>query len=517
MNELRTDLDLEATRFARAGRASVEELTAQIRHSLSDPCFNVVLEAVHGYVAVLNEHRQILGANQALLDALNANLGHSVIGLRVGEAFNCVHFTEGTDGCGTSTHCRTCGAVLAVLAAQAHDRSEERECRLTVLRDNQLQAVDFQVRATPLHLAGATVTAAVFQDVSAVKRREVLEQVFFHDLLNTLGGIAGWTELMKSSDQQFAAREIASLAEGLKDEILSQRTLLEAERGDLTITSSRVDASDLVARLTVIFEHHPAAEGKLLRVRALPDRRHLRTDPVLLLRVLVNMVKNAFEASPAGAAVELGFEWVEARPSFVVHNDTVIPDDVREHIFERSYSTKARHGRGTGTYSMKLYGENYLHGSVTFTSDAASGTTFRMTLPPDEQAERPTPSRAQAEPAVQNRRVLLVDDSEQLLRLGTLMLTRLGYEVTGCHSGVEALAALSGGEPYAVMVTDWMMEGMGGGALIEAVARTHPALPIVVCSGYGDAVGATAPVRRRIGKPFTLKELQSTLDAVLSN
>lgn len=512
-------LDLAATDFAKAGRSSVEDLTNEIRRSLEDPCFNVVLEAVHGYVAVLNEHRQILGANRALLDALEATVGGSrnLLGLRVGEALNCVHFTEGTDGCGTSRHCSTCGAVLSVLAAQAHAKPEENQCRLLVHRDNQLQAVDFQVRATPIQVGGATVIVAVFQDISSLKRREVLEQVFFHDFLNTLGGIAGWTEMLKSSDPQSAAREIASLAESLKEEVLAQRTLLEAERGELAVALSTVDAADLAARLTIIFEHHPAAQGKRLVVRPLPARRRVHSDPVLLLRVLVNMVKNAFEASGPGADVQVWLEWADAQPSFVVHNASVIPDHAREHIFERSFSTKATQGRGIGTYSMKLYGENYLRGSVTYASDVASGTTFRITLPPEvvELPEAPS-SRPSTKPAT-DVRILLVDDSEPLLRLGTLMLTRLGYAVTGCRNGREALAALAEArEPYALLLTDWMMDGMDGSALVEAVSEQYPQLPIVVCSGYGDSVVPTMKVRRRLGKPYTLLELKKTLEEVLS-
>ena len=93
------------------------------------------------------------------------------------------------------------------------------------------------------------------------------------------------------------------------------------------------------------------------------------------------------------------------------------------------------------------------------------------------------------------------------------MLTRLGYEVTACRGGTDALAALDG-TVYAAMVTDWMMEGMDGRVLIDAVSHKYPALPIVVCSGYGDSVTAPAQVRHRIGKPFTLKELQATLAAL---
>jgi sensor histidine kinase regulating citrate/malate metabolism len=49
-------------------------------------------------------------------------------------------------------------------------------------------------------------------------------------------------------------------------------------------------------------------------------------------------------------------------------------------VFQRSFSTKAR-GRGLGTYSMKLFGEGCLGGSVWFTTSEAAGTTFSISLP----------------------------------------------------------------------------------------------------------------------------------------
>jgi sensor histidine kinase regulating citrate/malate metabolism len=57
-----------------------------------------------------------------------------------------------------------------------------------------------------------------------------------------------------------------------------------------------------------------------------------------------------------------------------------IPEDVRLQIFQRSFSTKGS-GRGLGTYSMKLFGENYLHGRVYFRTNEKQGTTFTIELP----------------------------------------------------------------------------------------------------------------------------------------
>ena len=64
-----------------------------------------------------------------------------------------------------------------------------------------------------------------------------------------------------------------------------------------------------------------------------------------------------------------------------VHNDGVIPREVQLQIFQRSFSTKGGEGRGVGTYSVRLFTENYLRGRVGFHSIEGSGTTFGLTLP----------------------------------------------------------------------------------------------------------------------------------------
>ena len=102
-----------------------------------------------------------------------------------------------------------------------------------------------------------------------------------------------------------------------------------------------------------------------------------------MVRVLTNMLKNAFEATPRGGQVNLGCEADENLCTFSVHNPDEIPEAVAAQIFRRSFSTKAETGRGLGTYSMKLFGERYLHGQVSFRSDPKDGTVFWITIPVD--------------------------------------------------------------------------------------------------------------------------------------
>jgi signal transduction histidine kinase len=92
------------------------------------------------------------------------------------------------------------------------------------------------------------------------------------------------------------------------------------------------------------------------------------------------MVTNALEATPEGGRVSLSVESQQNSISFCVWNASVIPEDIARRIFQRNFSTKESMGRGFGTYSMKLFGEQVLGGSVQFESTDDAGTTFRFTL-----------------------------------------------------------------------------------------------------------------------------------------
>ncbi len=92
-----------------------------------------------------------------------------------------------------------------------------------------------------------------------------------------------------------------------------------------------------------------------------------------------------------------------------------------------------------------------------------------------------------------SKRILLVDDDPDLLRLLGLRLTSAGYELTTASSGVEALSRLSNARPH-VVITDLRMEGMDGMALFEALHSQYSTLPVIILTAHGtisDAVTAT--------------------------
>ena len=107
----------------------------------------------------------------------------------------------------------------------------------------------------------------------------------------------------------------------------------------------------------------------------------VETDVALSLRVLGNMVTNALEATGENDEIRVWAEREGRSTSFCVWNRQPIDKTVALRIFQRNYSTKKGDGRGLGTYSMKLLGEQYLGGKVSFSTSEQDGTVFRFTLP----------------------------------------------------------------------------------------------------------------------------------------
>ena len=106
----------------------------------------------------------------------------------------------------------------------------------------------------------------------------------------------------------------------------------------------------------------------------------MEIDHLLLKRVLINLVKNAIEASVPDSKVSWGSRMVDGIIEIFVHNSSYIPKDVQMQIFQRSFSTKGVN-RGIGTYSVKLITEEFLKGKVFFTSSEEVGTTFFLRFP----------------------------------------------------------------------------------------------------------------------------------------
>ncbi len=233
-------------------------------------------------------------------------------------------------------------------------------------------------------LRGQPFTIFSLKDISHEKRREALERTFFHDILNTAGNILNASELMREDDdiedRDYFLDLIYRGSEQLVDEIKSQRQLLAAEMGSLEITKQAVDPLSVIERIVAIFEKSDMATGKRITINPTVGRPTILTDTTIFGRIISNLLKSALEASFPGSGVSLTCQTHHNGWQVAVHNVTEMPRAVQLQIFQRSFSTKGL-GRGIGTYSIKLFAEQYLGGKVSFESSPELGTTFYLWLP----------------------------------------------------------------------------------------------------------------------------------------
>ncbi len=367
------------TQFAPAERASDEEVRQQSRHFLDIPLLSRLFDAVPDAVLILNEQRQIIFANQALLNVPGAPAEKPVNGLRPGEVLGCIHAFESEGGCGTTDFCSTCGAAKAILSSLDHRESIE-ECSI-IQRSGG--ALDLRVWATPISLNGVEFSIFALKDISNEKRRRTLERIFFHDLLNIAGGLRGFATLLQEADPEeleTIKKAVFNLSGRLIEEINAQQELLAAENQELQTHPIPLNSLELLQEVAGIYRQHDVARDRSISVA--PDAQALWfiSDQTLLRRIMGNMIKNALEACWPGETVTLNCTANNGELEFSVHNPNYMAHETQLQVFQRSFSTKGG-GRGLGTYSIRLLTERYLKGRVTFKTSPEAGTTFIACYP----------------------------------------------------------------------------------------------------------------------------------------
>jgi len=244
------------------------------------------------------------------------------------------------------------------------------------------EALDLEVWATPLEFRGEELTIFTLTDVSHLKRQSIMEKLFFHDVLNVVGSIRGFSEILANyepSDRQHIYALIHLASQQVIDQIQAYRMLAAAERQELKVRNEPISCQGFVREMAAIYQGHDLAAGRRLKLELPGEDVCFHSDRTLLVRIVGNMLINAFEAVDEGEAITLGVASGDRRVRFWVQNPGVIARDVQLQIFQRSFSTKGA-GRGLGTYGQRLLSE-LLGGEVWFVSTEQEGTRFEANFP----------------------------------------------------------------------------------------------------------------------------------------
>jgi CheY-like chemotaxis protein len=177
-------------------------------------------------------------------------------------------------------------------------------------------------------------------------------------------------------------------------------------------------------------------------------------------------------------------------------------------IFEPFFTTKQM-GKGTGLGLSQVYGFcTQSGGGISVVSELAHGTTVTMLLPRTHKAatEAKRSDKLQSEGACGT--ILVVEDNPEVAKVSSMLLEQIGYSVVVVENAEAALKALEAGTPIDLVFTDVVMPGdINGLKLASMIVERYPAMPVLLTTGYANAIGI--PERRFpvLRKPYQVSAL----------
>lgn len=361
--------------FNPAFRFDLQEVNQQVSEIINSP-FKDLLQHLPITLLIINKARQVIYANNQLPDEARHVLSGHLQGKRPGECLGCVHASEAIYGCGSSVYCKVCGFAGAVSMSEQGQESQQ-ECIIT---RGDGESLVLNISTHPFNHGMQDYVFCFIEDISQHKTREMLENIFLHDLKNTSTILSGLQQVYHELPPEEVRKMLKDVSVRINEEINSYRVITQAENKTLAIRPFPFSLSQLITEATNSLKINPRFSQK--KIQIVGEEYSLCTDKTLLRQVIINLVKNALEACDHQDVVTIHhhYDSKEQVAKVSVKNNQVIPEQVQLQLFQKSFSTKGT-GRGWGTYSIKLLTERYLKGKVTFHSDQTQGTVFTIEIP----------------------------------------------------------------------------------------------------------------------------------------
>ncbi|MFO0706740.1 MAG: PAS domain S-box protein [Nitrospira sp.] len=343
-----------------------------------------------------------------------------------------------------------------------------------------------------------------------------------HDFNNLLTSINGNTELLLKQIEPWNPlyHRLDTIRRTGEQAARITRQLLTLGRKEVA-QSIPVDLNGVIRNMTPLLGSL-VGENIRLNLELSPSIGLLKSDPAQLNQIILNLAINARDAMPNGGTVMIETMSVPSPTPAVrlLVRDTGqgMNEEVKRRLFEPFFTTKPL-GQGTGLGLATVYSIVTQHGgTIEVDSQPGCGTTFRITLP--QMATNASRGSA-SERRKTSQTVLIVDDDAVVRELAREMLMSDGYHVIDAASGAEAIHHLEiHTGTIDLLLTDFLMPGMNGRELAEAILARRTDISVVFMSGFADDEELRKNIHTNaaafLPKPFTSDTLLSTVRTALS-
>jgi PAS domain S-box-containing protein len=403
-------------------------------------------------------------------------------------------------------------------------------CRWTLVRDEQGQPREVLVINSDITEKKQFETQ--FLRAQRLEAIGSLSSGVAHDLNNILTPILMSAPLLRPMAKDSESRAILDTMEGCARrgaDIIKQ--LLTFARGTPQ-TRVPLPVRHLLADLEkIVRETFP--RNIQLRVEMPKDLWLVMGDATQIHQALMNLCVNARDAMPDGGTLTLAAKNLAVDETLatmmpdaktgdyvcasVTDTGTGIPPKHLDRIFDPFFTTKEV-GKGSGLGLATVLGIVRGHGGfVRVTSRVGRGTTFELYLPasPDTKAAA-RHGHEKLPPRARGELILVVDDEATVRQVVQRTLEKHGYQVVVAAEGNEAMAFLARHRArFHAVITDMMMPGMDGPALVQSLRRMESRLPVLGMTGLGERAGIkgleSLNLPALLIKPFGAVELLTAL------
>ena len=358
-----------------------------------------------------------------------------------------------------------------------------------------------------------------------------------HDFNNILAAMIGFTELARTRtrDDPKVQHQLKRVVDaGLRGRDLVKQILAfsrrsEAERAEVKLGSVVRETYELLRSSL------PSTIRMALAITTAED--YVSADPTQLQQVIMNLGTNAAHAMrDEGGELTIGLSSIgfpegsplpdpDLKPGTYVKltvKDTGagMTREVRERVFEPFFTTKEK-GEGTGMGLAVVHGIVKSHGgAVALLSEPGQGSIFEVFLPTFQKVESKKKEAKRSALPIGTERILFVDDEELLVEMARGMLESLGYAVTVATHGSEALRLFrKDPHQFDLVITDQTMPDITGVMLASKMMALRKGIPIILCTGYSEAVSAEkakkAGISEFVMKPMVRREFAEIVRRVL--
>lgn len=395
---------------------------------------------------------------------------------------------------------------------------------LVIARTRQLQEANLELQRQMAERARVEEALLQTQKIEAMGQ---LTGGVAHDFNNLLMVVSSGLDLLqrRPEDPVRRARLITRMREAVQRGSALTRQLLAFSRRQ----ALRPQPVDLVAHIGGMRELlDRSLRGDIeVELDFADDLWRVEVDPGELELALLNLAVNARDAMPAGGTVliratnapgeKIEDHYGEFVRICVEDRGTGMTPDVLARVFEPFFTTKEI-GKGSGLGLAQVYGfARQSGGTVQIDTVVGRGTKVDVLLPRSLREPVEVHSTKDVNCATSERGstgcVLLVEDDDEVASLVTDMLRELGYRVIRAGSSASALGALANGRDIDVVFSDVMMPGGMNGIELAREIRRRREVPILLTSGYANAVEETAAAEGILilPKPYEIDDLALAL------